>query len=135
MYSTILIIVKITILILFDAGTTKGSPIECYFYQLGTQATIFHRPSEWIIMSLSSFWPHLVCYVILNITFILVFYTVHFFFVQIKKKKKSFYCIRLNLPFVLFREFSICYRVLDDCAQETFLPLLSDYELDAAIQE
>ncbi|KAI5705092.1 hypothetical protein M8J76_008164 [Diaphorina citri] len=40
----------------------------------------------------------------------------------------------LAKAFDVRKEFSICYRVLDDCNQETFLPLLSDYELDAAIQ-
>uniref|UniRef100_A0A8D9F3G5 TBC1 domain family member 25 n=1 Tax=Cacopsylla melanoneura TaxID=428564 RepID=A0A8D9F3G5_9HEMI len=41
----------------------------------------------------------------------------------------------LAKAFDVKKEFSICYRVIDDTGQETFLPLLSDYELDAAIHD
>ncbi|CAB3377490.1 Hypothetical predicted protein [Cloeon dipterum] len=38
----------------------------------------------------------------------------------------------LAKAFELRRDFSVSYRVIDDLGQETFLPLLSDWDLDAA---
>lgn len=53
----------------------------------------------------------------------------HFFLSQFStclSTEKSF------LILFIFSDFTVFYRVLDDYDQETYLPLLSDWDLDAA---